>query len=322
MPLPGSEDRVRRLVETTDESAAAELFLALCRASSELRHWLWEDFARDPRVRDSFRQRLRGRAATVQRFAELSDDGDAWRKELRELRGKFPRRLYGGLTWSQLEKLIARYRAAKTDLAAFLFADAWHSAGKRAMQSPLLVRAALDLLSAAYADPRLFRQHRPRLLDQYVTFTQADIEQRIDVRIAEIGQALEAARGELAGIEQEREIVLAQLDQRARVAERRLVDLDKASRMPDTIAEWSGRSFIHVKIPASHDAVERKQRLGLLLNGWIREAGESIPDGVSLAYETLMAVVGDRSITMKILKPEYQLLPEIARRPLTDGAYA
>lgn len=152
--------------------------------------------------------------------------------------------------------------------------------------------------------------HRPRLLDQYVAFTQADVEQRIDIRIAEIGQALQAARGELEGIEQEREIVLAQLDQRARVAERRLVDLDKASRMPDTITEWAGRSFIHVKVPASHDAVERKQRLGLLLNGWIREAGESIPDGVSLAYETLMAVLGDRSITMKILKPEYQLLPE------------
>ncbi|HVT26949.1 MAG TPA: hypothetical protein VHE81_02915 [Lacipirellulaceae bacterium] len=158
MPIPGSEDRVRRLVETTEEGAAAELFLTLCRASPELRHWLWEDFARDPKVRDLFRQRLRGRAGAVHRFAELSDDGDAWRKELREVRGKFPRRLYGGLTWSQLEKLIGRYRAAKTDLGAFLLAEAWHAAGKQAARSPLLIRAALDLLDAAFADHRIFRQ--------------------------------------------------------------------------------------------------------------------------------------------------------------------
>ncbi|PTY07966.1 hypothetical protein DB347_07030 [Opitutaceae bacterium EW11] len=158
MRTPGPEDRVRRLIETTDEGTAAELFVTLCRASSELRHWLWEDFARDPKVRESFRQRLRNRSGVVHRFAELSDDGDGWRRELRDVRNKFPRQLYGGLTWSQLEKLIAQHRAAKTDLGAYLFTAAWHASGKRAPRSPLLIRAALDLMDAAFADPRLFRQ--------------------------------------------------------------------------------------------------------------------------------------------------------------------
>src|SRR5438105_15068444 len=119
MRTPGPQDRVRRLVETTDEGAAAELFLLLCRASPALRHWLWEDFARDSKIREAFRARSR-RSGGVRRFAELSDEGNAWREELRQLQAKIPRGLYGGLTWPQLEKLIAAYRAGRTDLGAFL----------------------------------------------------------------------------------------------------------------------------------------------------------------------------------------------------------
>jgi hypothetical protein len=54
--------------------------------------------------------------------------------------------------------MLARHRAAKTDLGAFLFAEAWLRSTNRVTRSPLLIGAALDLLDAAFADPRLFRQ--------------------------------------------------------------------------------------------------------------------------------------------------------------------
>lgn len=154
---------------------------------------------------------------------------------------------------------------------------------------------------------QMAKDDRPAILDKYLAFSLGDVEQKIDERIHEIGQALEAARGELASIEQDRTIIVAQLDQRASVAERRLSDLERASKMPAGIEAWAGRPFISVRVPAAHDATERRQRLTQLLNTWIRSAGEKIPDGVALAYAALMVVLGDRSITMKILKPEYRL---------------
>ena len=54
--------------------------------------------------------------------------GSAWREELRHVKARIPRGVYGGLTWSQLEKLIATYRAGRTDLGAFLLAQEWQRA--------------------------------------------------------------------------------------------------------------------------------------------------------------------------------------------------
>jgi hypothetical protein len=154
---------------------------------------------------------------------------------------------------------------------------------------------------------QMTQDDRPAILDKYLSFSLADVEQKIEERIAEVGQALAAARGELQSIEQDRAIIVSQLDQRAGVAERRLSELERASKMPAGIEAWAGRPFISVRVPATHDGIERRLRLTQLLNTWIRSAGDDIPEGVALAYAALMVVLGDRSITMKILKPEYRL---------------
>lgn len=158
MRAPAADERIRRLVEATDEAAAADLFVSLCRASPALRDWLWEDFARDPAVRQAFAARLRRRHGTVRRFADLSNEAGPWQEEVRRLQATFPRRLYGGLTWPELEKLIATYRAGRADLGAFLLAQELGSGGQRAIASPRLTRAAVDFITAACADPRLLRQ--------------------------------------------------------------------------------------------------------------------------------------------------------------------
>jgi hypothetical protein len=157
---------VRRLVRATEESAAAEWLLLLCRASPAARQWLWDDFARDPKVQAAFRARVRQRNAAPQRFADLTDEGDAWREERRHLQAKIPPRLFGGLTWSALEELIAMHRAGRIDLGVFILAHEWNDAGRHASRSPLLTRAAVEFFTAAFTQPVLFRQmeHAIKLL--------------------------------------------------------------------------------------------------------------------------------------------------------------
>ena len=158
MRIPGEIDRVRRLVEATDEAATLDLFLGLCRNSAALRHWLWEDFGSDADTRETSRRHVAQRRSSPQRFIELTDAGAAWREELRRVKARIPRGVYGGLTWSQLEKLIATYRAGRTDLGAFLLAQQLQRETAKPVSSARLSRAAVDFLRAAFTTPRLLRQ--------------------------------------------------------------------------------------------------------------------------------------------------------------------
>lgn len=147
---PGAKSFLRQLAHETDESATVALFVQLCRHSPALRHWLWEDFARDAATREQFASRLRRGAEPVARFAELTGEFDAWREERRQLQAKIPQAIYGGLTWQELEKLINHYRAGRTDLGLFILAQDWISGGASAVKSPRLMRRA-----AEYLDPIL-----------------------------------------------------------------------------------------------------------------------------------------------------------------------
>lgn len=158
--MPSSEDvdRVRRLVAASDEAATLDLFVGLCRSSAALRHWLWEDFGRDADTRETAWRQVAQRRAAPQRFIELTDAGAAWREELRRVKARMPRGVYGGLTWSQLEELIATYRAGRTDLGAFLLAQELQRAASDKERSARLTRAAVEFLQAAWTSPRLLRQ--------------------------------------------------------------------------------------------------------------------------------------------------------------------
>jgi len=143
---PRLTSHLRRLAAETDESATVALFVQLCRQSPALRHWLWEDFARDAAARDQLARRLRPSAEPVARFAELTGDFDAWRAEQRRLQARVSRQLYGGLTWQELAKLISHYRAGRADLGLFVLAQDWLGAGVSAAQSPRLMRRAAEFL--------------------------------------------------------------------------------------------------------------------------------------------------------------------------------
>jgi hypothetical protein len=138
----------RRLAAETGESAAVSLFLDLCRGSPELRHWLWEDFARDPAKRERLAVALRRDPRKCTRFADINGESDAWREETRLLRAKLPRRPYGGLTFAEVRELLVRHQAGTLDLAAFFFASEWRRLRKKTV-SPILLRAAFDVCDLA-----------------------------------------------------------------------------------------------------------------------------------------------------------------------------
>lgn len=144
---PRADALFRQLAAETNESAAVGLFVDLCRQSPGLRHWLWEDFARDAGKREHFAKILKSRAH-AQRFADLAGENDAWREEAHRLRATLPRRPYGSLTFDELKELVMHYQAGKTPIGAFLFALEWQRL-RRAGPAPVLVRGAFHLLDAA-----------------------------------------------------------------------------------------------------------------------------------------------------------------------------
>lgn len=148
----------RQLASETDESAAVSLFVELCRGSPALRHWLWEDFARDPAKRAHFARLLRKGVAKT-RFADLSGEGSPWHEETRRLRAQLPRHPYGGRSFAEIKELLFRHQAGKTDAAAFLFALEWHRLRPKGT-SPRLLRGAFAVFDAAMdgSDAAFIRQ--------------------------------------------------------------------------------------------------------------------------------------------------------------------
>ena len=143
---------LRELLTETDESAAAALFVQLCQQSPALRRWLWEDFAKDAKVRERFAARVRCQAdEPVVRISELGEDAAPWRAEIAALRSQFSSHLFGGLTWRKVESLIGQLRAGRSDLAAFLLALQWRRAGKSAAKSPHLLRMSASFVQDVLA---------------------------------------------------------------------------------------------------------------------------------------------------------------------------
>ena len=156
----------RRLTENDDESAAAALFLQLYQKSPGLRHWLREDYARDTKLRarvDSIPKN--GVLPPVIRFAELTNDRGSWREEQRRLKERLPERVYGGLTWNEVLKLIHTYQAGTLDLGTFLLVRNWRETGHA---SPFLMWAGLAWLESVLPSGR---RRLIRHLNEALAFT-------------------------------------------------------------------------------------------------------------------------------------------------------
>jgi hypothetical protein len=131
-----------RAFAESDDDVAFRLFAQLCRSSPALREWLWEEFARKPETRAKI-------AATL---AQPNPDHDAeafaenrpLQIEAARLRENLSGRIYGGLTWGEVETLIRHNQAGKLDLGTFLLVSEWRQADNAAPVPPRVAAATVD----------------------------------------------------------------------------------------------------------------------------------------------------------------------------------
>lgn len=142
----------------SDDDVAFRLFARLCRASPALREWLWQEFARKPKTR--------ARLASSLEREDIGDDLSVFaagnrslRIEAAELREKMPARIYGGLTWSEVEGLVRHYQAGKLDLGTFLLVNEWRQENGSVNQPPRLTLASVEWFGQVVreGDTRLLR---------------------------------------------------------------------------------------------------------------------------------------------------------------------
>jgi len=145
-PIANSDTLLRRLVENTNESAAAALFMQLYRESPELRDWLRDDYARDAKLRATFDGlTMSDIPPQVARFADFADDKSFWRDELSQFKKQIPAQFYGGLTWKEVVQLVHHYQAGTLDPGVYLLVRQWRKAGKA---TPVLMWAGVALLES------------------------------------------------------------------------------------------------------------------------------------------------------------------------------
>jgi len=139
---PDSAAALQAFTES-DDDAAFRLFVRLCRASPSLREWLWEEFARKPKTRAKVATALAKNTTEADATAFASDNRPL-RIEAAALRQQMPARIYGGLTWSEVEALVRHYQAGKIDLGTFLLVSEWRREASAAFESPRLTLASAE----------------------------------------------------------------------------------------------------------------------------------------------------------------------------------
>lgn len=143
-----SVDPVWQHLTQSEEIATAEQFCHLCARSDPLRHWLVHEFARDADVRNAFLEVISGNGSIEKWAAGMAGRGEAWIAEQARLFAGLPNgaRVYGGLTRTEVEKLIRHYQSAGTvNIGAFLLAQRWRK--KNATHSVALIRATVAFIA-------------------------------------------------------------------------------------------------------------------------------------------------------------------------------
>ena len=138
--------RTLRAFAESDDDAAFRLFAQLCRSSPALSEWLWEEFARKPKTRAKIAAALAQPSADHD--AEAFAENRALQIEAARLRENLSGRIYGGLTWGEVETLIRHYQSGKIDLGTFLLVSEWRHAGAAAPVPPRLAAASVDWFKA------------------------------------------------------------------------------------------------------------------------------------------------------------------------------
>lgn len=142
VPRSDSLAALRAFTES-DDDGAFRLFDRLCRASPALREWLWEEFARKPKTRAKLASAL-ARDDTAEDASVFVAENRSLQIETAALRKRVPARIYGGLTWSEVEGLVRHYQAGKIDQGTFLLVNEWRRVTDATRESSRLIQASAE----------------------------------------------------------------------------------------------------------------------------------------------------------------------------------
>ena len=158
----------------------------------------------------------------------------------------------------------------------------------------------------------MWSAHRSRVKER-LKAPAAELAVAADALYVDVDERLAVVRADLDEIEQDRRLVLQELDKVAMEGVRLLKGADRASRLPPGLDAWEGESFLRIRIDEPHTQPERIARLEPLLDRLVEKA--IIPDGRALANEAVL-VLGDRRIEATLLKPDAVLRRD--RYPVMD----
>lgn len=124
---------------------------------------------------------------------------------------------------------------------------------------------------------------------------------------------LEVVRSTLAEIDQDRRLVLQELDKIAMDGVKLLLAAERASRLPAGLGPWEGEPFLRIRAEVPVGQAERQARLEPLLDRLVAQG--KIPGGKELV-EAGVRELASRRIEATVLKPDAVLRRE--RLPVTE----
>jgi hypothetical protein len=137
----------------------------------------------------------------------------------------------------------------------------------------------------------------------------ADVESRLDVVRATLGE-----------IDEDRRLVLTELEKIAMDGVRLLQEAERASRLPPGLGAWEGEPFLRIRAEVPTGQVERRARLEPLLDRLVAKG--HIPEGRELVLAAVLELAGQR-VEATLLKPDALLrrdrLPVVEMQTFSRG---
>ena len=119
-----------------------------------------------------------------------------------------------------------------------------------------------------------------------------------------VSEQTETLKAELQQMQQHRDLIVSELLTEAEKAVNLLGRAARFSKMPDSMTGWEGESFLRIHLAMPHSQDEKLLRLRSYVDDLL--ARGTLPDGVRLVFEALLALVTERGMEASILKPETQ----------------
>jgi hypothetical protein len=132
-----------------------------------------------------------------------------------------------------------------------------------------------------------------------------DLRADTDEHVAAIKTQVAVAQNQLDSLNEEKDLVVSQIEHLASRARSWCEQASKVSTMKSNMGAWANLPFLDIHIARRPDAAERRTLLTRRVDEWFGTEA-NIPKGAELVFGCLQALGGNRPPTIKILKPQWE----------------